>query len=280
MALSWKLATPAPGGGVVLTYTDITPRKKYEAELKAAREEADRAAKVKSEFLATIHHEIRSPMSGMLGVLEILNRTNLDDDQSRMTNMVQSSASGLLAVLNDILDFSKIEAEALSIVPETINLGGLVNEIVQPHVFAAARKGVGLTARFDQEVPDYIETDPLRLRQIINNLLANSVKFTAEGEIELAVDIVAGGTDPRLRLVVRDTGIGMSADVIERLFEPFMQADSSTTQIFGGTGLGLRSPAARSIAGRRPRGHQSPRGGERVRFVGSVGCDCPAKRYE
>ncbi len=232
-------STPMPGGGLVRTYTDITARKQTEARLRAARDAADRAAQARSEFLAVMSHEIRSPMSGMLGVLELLRGTRLDPDQNQMANMVQSSASALLAVLNDILDFSKIEAGSLSIFLEPANLRDLVTAIVQPHRYAVLDKGVDLTLQVSREVPDYVTTDPLRLRQMLNNLIGNAAKFTASGEIGVDVDVTRDEPSPRLRFAVRDTGIGMPADVIARLFEPFVQADSSTTRNFGGSGLGL-----------------------------------------
>jgi signal transduction histidine kinase/ActR/RegA family two-component response regulator len=232
-------STPLPGGGVVRTFTDITSRKRIEAGLRAARDQADRAASARSEFLAVMSHEIRSPMSGLLGVLDLLRDTDLDSEQRRMANMVHSSASALLGVLNDILDFSKIEAGALSIVPEPTSLRDLTAGIVEPYRYAALDKDVDLTLRVSPKVPDYTETDPLRLRQILNNLLSNAVKFTRAGQIAASVEVARDGPAPRLRFVVRDTGIGMTADVIGRLFEPFVQADGSTTRNFGGTGLGL-----------------------------------------
>jgi signal transduction histidine kinase/DNA-binding response OmpR family regulator len=228
-------STPIASGGFVRTYTDITRSKESEASLRAARDKADTALQAKSDFLATMSHEIRSPMSGLVGVLDLLRDTELDADQKRMAKMVHGSALALLAVLNDILDFSKIEAGALSIVPEPVCLRDLVGEIVQPFLFTASQKGIGLDLAFAARVPDYCAVDPLRLRQILNNLLSNAIKFTAGGAIEVSVDVVPG----QLYLAVRDSGIGMSAEVIGRLFQPFMQADGSITRTYGGTGLGL-----------------------------------------
>ncbi len=263
---------PLPGGGLVRTYTDITARKQTEARLRLARDAADRAAQARSEFLAVMSHEIRSPMSGMLGVLELLRGTGLDPDQSQMANMVQSSASALLAVLNDILDFSKIEAGSLSIFLEPANLRDLVTDIVQPFRYAVLDKGVDLNLQVSREVPDYVTTDPLRLRQMLNNLIGNAAKFTASGEIRVDVNVTRDEPSPRLRFAVRDTGIGMPPDVIARLFEPFVQADSSTTRNFGGSGLGLciaRQP--RPADGRQPGRHQP--GGRRQRVHLAVAAD-------
>jgi light-regulated signal transduction histidine kinase (bacteriophytochrome)/FixJ family two-component response regulator len=211
----------------------------YTEAMRMAREAAERATRAKSEFLATMSHEIRSPMSGLLGVLELLRTTRLDPDQSRMAGMIHNSASMLLAVLNDILDFSKIEAGALSIAPEPVPLRALVSDLVLPLSAAAAPKGLDVRFSVAKEVPDCISTDPLRLRQILGNLLSNALKFTAAGEVTVRVDLVELASAPGLRFRVRDTGIGMSADVMSRLFAPFMQADGSTTRNFGGTGLGL-----------------------------------------
>ncbi len=233
-----------PGGGIVRTFIDITERRAAE-EMRAARDEADRASRAKSEFLATMSHEIRSPMSGLLGVLELLRETGLDADQKRMADMVHNSASILLAVLNDILDFSKIEAGALAIETEPVELRPLLEELVQPHALAAAQKGLPVTLRVAAGVSARVGTDKLRLRQILGNLLSNAIKFTASGEVALVVMEEAGPAAPGddagawLRFVVRDSGIGMDEDVLARLFNPFTQADPSTTRNFGGTGLGL-----------------------------------------
>jgi light-regulated signal transduction histidine kinase (bacteriophytochrome)/ActR/RegA family two-component response regulator/HPt (histidine-containing phosphotransfer) domain-containing protein len=211
----------------------------YTESMRVARETAERATRAKSEFLATMSHEIRSPMSGLLGVLELLRATQLDPDQSRMAGMIHNSASMLLAVLNDILDFSKIEAGALSIALEPVALRALVADLVLPLSAAAAPKNLILRFSVDPGIPDCIKTDPLRLRQILGNLLSNALKFTPSGEVLVRVDMVDQASSTALRFRVRDTGIGMSADVLSRLFAPFMQADGSTTRNFGGTGLGL-----------------------------------------
>jgi light-regulated signal transduction histidine kinase (bacteriophytochrome)/CheY-like chemotaxis protein len=207
----------------------------YAASMRAAREAAERAAQAKTMFLATMSHEIRSPMSGLLGVLDLLRNSNLDPEQSRMAGMIHQSGSMLLSVLNDILDFSKIEAGALTISPTPIALRSVIGGLADPLAVTAAEKGIPLRVIIDKDVPDAISTDPLRLRQILNNLLSNATKFSASGEITLRVDRAGD----MLRFRVRDAGIGMSAEVIGRLFTPFMQADGSTTRSYGGTGLGL-----------------------------------------
>jgi signal transduction histidine kinase/DNA-binding response OmpR family regulator len=228
-----------PKGALVRTYTDITQRKLDEAVLRASRDEANRATSAKSAFLATMSHEIRSPLSGLLGVLELLHATRLDTEQSRMAEMIRNSGQMLLAVLNDILDFSKIEAGALAIAPEPTALHALLAEMVQPHVAAGRHKGVAVTLTIDPAVPAHVTTDPLRVRQIVGNLLSNAMKFTAAGSVTVLAGLVPEADLPLLRIAVDDSGIGMSAEALARLFQPFMQADSSTTRQFGGTGLGL-----------------------------------------
>jgi light-regulated signal transduction histidine kinase (bacteriophytochrome)/DNA-binding response OmpR family regulator len=209
------------------------------AEMRLARDAAARATQVKSEFLAMMSHEIRSPMSGLLGVLELLRQTSLSEEQAAMATMVHKSASMLLSVLNDILDFSKIEAGALTVSVEPHHLRALLKDLTEPLDLTARHKGLTLSADIAPDVPDLIMTDELRLRQILGNLLCNAIKFTAKGDISLTVRLVAIDGLPRLRFTVRDTGIGMDDDVVTRLFNPFMQADGSTTRRFGGTGLGL-----------------------------------------
>jgi light-regulated signal transduction histidine kinase (bacteriophytochrome)/CheY-like chemotaxis protein/HPt (histidine-containing phosphotransfer) domain-containing protein len=211
----------------------------YAEEMRVARDHADRALRAKSEFLATMSHEIRSPMSGLLGVLELLRNTRLDGEQTRMAGMIHNSASMLLAVLNDILDFSKIEAGALSVNLEATSLRATIGELVQPYVVSAKHKGIDLALAIDPTLPSRLLTDRLRLRQILNNLLSNALKFTAAGNIAVRVDRLDSDGGPRLRIGVSDSGIGMTDEVLARLFNPFMQADGSTTRTFGGTGLGL-----------------------------------------
>jgi light-regulated signal transduction histidine kinase (bacteriophytochrome)/DNA-binding response OmpR family regulator len=230
---------PMPGGGFVSTYTDVTDRKAAEAELRAAHDRAQAATKAKSEFLATMSHEIRSPLSGLIGVIELLRESPLQPEQLRMADLASNSAYSLLAVLNDILTFSKIEADGLTIFPEATSLQDLVEAVAEPHKLTAARKGVDLSWRLDPDLPDWISVDPLRLRQILANLLSNAVKFTLAGAIDLHVEKDVAEPHARMRFTVRDSGIGMSESVLGRLFEPFVQADASTTRDFGGTGLGL-----------------------------------------
>jgi signal transduction histidine kinase/CheY-like chemotaxis protein/HPt (histidine-containing phosphotransfer) domain-containing protein len=233
-------STPLPGGGMVRTYTDITDRKKTETTLRAARDEADRNARAKSEFLAMMSHEIRSPMNGLLGIVELLRETTLDPEQTNMAELAHAAASSLLSTLNGVLDFSKVEAGAVEVAPEPVAIRELVRVLVDAVALSAGRKGVRLGTRWDADLPGWIVVDPLRLRQILGNLLSNALKFTPAGSVELAVSRrVSPVGGQLLAFAVSDTGVGMPPAVVERLFEPFMQADASTTKHFGGTGLGL-----------------------------------------
>lgn len=231
---------PLAGGGVVRTYTDITDQRASEQALRSARDEADRAAQAKSDFLAMMSHEIRSPMSGLLGIIELLSATELGAEQRHMVELVNDSATSLLGVLNDVLDFSKIEAGAIELCPEITDLHALLNSVIEPLSIAAAKKSVPIERSIAHDLPERIVVDQLRLRQVLLNLLNNAVKFTPVGSISVAVAVerIAGGA-PGLRFVIRDTGIGMDVSAMARLFEPFAQADASTTRYFGGTGLGL-----------------------------------------
>jgi signal transduction histidine kinase/CheY-like chemotaxis protein len=231
-------STPLADGGVVRTYTDITQSKETERGLRAARDEADRAAREKTEFLAMMSHEIRSPMNGLLGIIELLHNTKLEADQSYMVELAQESATSLLRIVNDVLDLSKIDAGAVVPAVEPTALHELVRGLVEPIALAAARKELALQCAFADDVPEWIAIDPTRLRQILGNLLGNAVKFTGPGgTVDLSVSRLPDAAV--LAFAIRDTGIGIAPDVLERLFQPFVQADASTTKNFGGTGLGL-----------------------------------------
>ncbi|HLJ21827.1 MAG TPA: ATP-binding protein [Stellaceae bacterium] len=233
-------SAPLAGGGLVRTYTDVTERKRSEAAVRAALDAADKAGRAKTDFLAMMSHEIRSPMSGVLGVIELVRETPLAPEQAQMIEMVHRSASSRLGVLNDVLDFSKIEAGAIAVALDPTTVRPLVEGTIELTALVAATKGLGLRHHVAADVPDAVVTDGLRLRQILVNLLSNAIKFTPSGSVELTVDRVVSEADEHtLQFCVRDTGIGMEPDVLARLFEPFTQADASTTRNFGGTGLGL-----------------------------------------
>jgi signal transduction histidine kinase/DNA-binding NarL/FixJ family response regulator len=229
-----------PDGGVVQTFTDITERKQAEETLREARNAANQSARAKAEFLSMMSHEIRSPMSGLLGVIELLHETPLAPEQLAMVELVHGSAASLLRIVNDVLDFSKIEADRLTVSSEPTDPRQQIATIIAPSALAAEGKGLLFTSDVADDVPPWLMLDPLRLRQILVNLLGNAVKFTEAGTVSLAVTCSAGSAGEEvLCFAVSDSGIGMLPEQIDRLFEPFSQADASTTKLFGGTGLGL-----------------------------------------
>jgi two-component system NtrC family sensor kinase len=205
-----------------------------------ARCEAEAANLAKSTFLATMSHEIRTPMNGVLGMIEVLERQGLPKDQRRMIVTMRESAQTLLRIIDDVLDFSKIEAGRLELEAISFSLSGLVEAVLdtlRPQVLA---KGLTLDAQIDAGSQDALVGDPTRVRQILYNLISNAVKFTDEGGVRVhAGTLPLGGGSTRATLAVTDTGIGLSAEQLARLFQPFVQADGSTTRQFGGTGLGL-----------------------------------------
>jgi signal transduction histidine kinase/CheY-like chemotaxis protein len=224
-------------GDLVRTIADL---EHSEGEARRARDEAEQATRAKSEFLANVSHEIRTPMNAVIGMTSVLLGTPLTREQQDFVGTIRTSGSALLALLNDILDFSKIEAGRLDIESAPFLLRRCVEDAIGLLAREAARKGLAVGCRIAPGVPAAIESDATRLRQILVNLLANAVKFTAAGEIAVTVEAGAWADGVQeLRFGVRDTGIGIPADRLNRLFLPFSQADSSTTRLFGGTGLGL-----------------------------------------
>ncbi|HYX00639.1 MAG TPA: ATP-binding protein, partial [Reyranella sp.] len=201
-----------------------------------AQREAESANQAKSTFLAMVSHEIRTPMNGVLGMIDVLERSSLSLEQREALGTVRFSASALLRIIDDILDFSKIEAGRLDLERIELSTVELIEGAAETLAPQAAAKGLKLAAYVAPGVPDRVLGDPLRLRQILFNLLGNAIKFTETGAVRLALEKAEDGA---LRITVADTGIGLSAEQQARLFHPFVQADSSTTRRFGGTGLGL-----------------------------------------
>lgn len=221
---------------------DIQARKEIEAEilrqhgeLKEARELAEKASLAKSDFLANISHEIRTPLNGMLATLEMLLATQLTERQRELSKLARHSSETLLGLVNEVLDFSKIEAGQMHLESVPVELAELIRQVLKPFDLLAQAKGLELRFQADERLHPTVCADPLRLRQILQNLLSNAVKFTHHGTIE----IQAWSEGSWTCLEVRDQGIGMTPEQQQTIFQPFTQADTSTTRKFGGTGLGL-----------------------------------------
>jgi PAS domain S-box-containing protein len=233
------------------TRIDITDRKRAEQELKAAKDAAERANRAKSDFLANVSHEVRTPLNAILGMNELALDTPLTEQQRKYLTVVRSSAEGLLLVINDLLDFSRIEAGKLELDRAPFSLRSVVTDSLRSLAPGAHRKGLELVCRVQADVPDAVVGDPGRLRQVLNNLVGNAIKFTEAGEVVVDCRLQSAECrleDPpsnlhsalcNLQFEIRDTGIGIRRDKQQKIFLPFEQADSSTTRRYGGTGLGL-----------------------------------------
>ncbi|NHK28535.1 response regulator [Parvularcula flava] len=218
---------------------DITELRKRECDLAEALDKAEAASRAKSDFLATMSHEIRTPMNGVLGMADLLRDTQLDEDQRLYVETICKSGNALLTIINDILDFSRIEADRLDLESVPFDLADCIDQVLTLMSERAREKSLGLVMRYPRTLPRHVIGDDGRVRQIVLNLVGNALKFTETGEVEVGVKMEYRAGQSVFVIEVKDTGIGISAENLERIFEEFQQADNSTTRTYGGTGLGL-----------------------------------------
>ena len=229
------------GGDVVSLALDITSTVQYEEELRTSRERAETANRAKSAFLANMSHEIRTPMNGVVGMAELLNDTNLSDEQRLYADTIKNSGEALLVIINDVLDYSKIEADKLVLHTESFDMERCIHEVVMLLQPTARDKGLAMVVDYDLFLPTQFMGDPGRIRQVLTNLVGNAVKFTKTGHVALTVTGVPGsdGSTCAIHVAIEDTGIGIPEEKIQHIFGEFNQVEDETNREFEGTGLGL-----------------------------------------
>lgn len=219
---------------------DITDRKKYEKVLLESKEKAEMATRAKAEFLSTISHEIRTPLNAIVGVGNLIHKTSLDDLQKEYARILKLSSQNLLELVNNLLDLSKLEARKVKLEERVFNLKDLLNVIIHSFKIKAAEKNISLISEFPDDLPEHLLGDPIKLNQVLTNLIGNAIKFTREGHVKLEINIPeAGEKKILLQFKVSDTGIGIPTDNLEMIFTEFSQASYDVNLEYGGTGLGL-----------------------------------------
>jgi signal transduction histidine kinase len=223
-----------------ITLFDSTNRRRYERELLLARRRAEQAAKDKTDLLAMLSHDIRNPLNAVMGVVQLLDRSNLPDPQRRFVQLLKSSSGNMLSLLDRVLELSKAESSSFALVEVPFSLEEVVHDVVSTFEPAAREKGTVIQSSLSDALPDVVIGDPVAMRQIFSNLVGNAVKFTQDGSVTVRIDVKEVGTDAvTLAIAVADTGIGIAPDVIDKIFNEFTQASYETALHFGGTGLGL-----------------------------------------
>jgi len=225
---------------IFINISDISPQKSYQEQLIKSKDQAEYTKKVKETFLANMSHELRTPVNGIIGITAMLLKTNIDDQQRGMLDLLETSSKSLLGVINDVLDISKIEAGKFNIIRAANNIYDIIKSAFDLLKFRADERNIEFLLEIDPDLPPYLMVDSLRLNQILMNLLSNAIKFTERGYVKLKVSVIQRHTDKvRVNYSVEDTGIGIAEDKVNRVFESFEQADEDTVSKYGGTGLGL-----------------------------------------